>query len=146
MPNNKKKFLRLLFVCYGNVCRSPMAEAIARKVLGDDVHAESAGIAASTNNPAAAEAVVVAREDYDQDISSHGARHVSNIPLEDFDIIFALDPLVYEYLKNLNQIPSDNLIEWDITDPVGLSKFAYQQSAQTIEANLRRFFVNRAVK
>ena len=36
---------RFLFVCYGNTCRSPMAEGLARKLLGEGVRVESAGLA-----------------------------------------------------------------------------------------------------
>jgi protein-tyrosine-phosphatase len=36
----------VLFVCAGNTCRSPMAEALARLLLGRGVHVESAGVSA----------------------------------------------------------------------------------------------------
>ena len=35
---------RVLFVCIGNACRSPMGEAIARKDAGDVIEASSAGL------------------------------------------------------------------------------------------------------
>ncbi|MEZ5362410.1 MAG: low molecular weight phosphatase family protein [Bryobacterales bacterium] len=42
---NQSKRFRVLFVCIGNSCRSPMAEAIARSEYNDVLEAESAGIA-----------------------------------------------------------------------------------------------------
>ncbi|GAG68334.1 unnamed protein product [marine sediment metagenome] len=42
--DNKHK-LRILFVCYGNKCRSPMAEGITRKMLKGIANVKSAGIA-----------------------------------------------------------------------------------------------------
>ncbi|HQL28825.1 MAG TPA: arsenate reductase ArsC, partial [Thermoanaerobaculales bacterium] len=39
--------LSILFICVGNSCRSPMAEAIARAIGGDRVTACSAGLAAT---------------------------------------------------------------------------------------------------
>jgi len=71
----KKKKKHLLFVCYGNICRSPMAEGIARKRLGASAEVASAGIGA-TGGPAAEEAVLVMKLVYGQDISSHIARPV----------------------------------------------------------------------
>ncbi|HPP54288.1 MAG TPA: protein tyrosine phosphatase, partial [Thermoguttaceae bacterium] len=61
----------LLFVCTGNTCRSPMAEALARKMISDrlgcppdqieeaGVLVMSAGIAAVLGAPASPEAVEV---------------------------------------------------------------------------------------
>ena len=37
--------LRVLFICIGNACRSPMAEAIARRDAADVIEAASAGVA-----------------------------------------------------------------------------------------------------
>jgi protein-tyrosine-phosphatase len=45
-PSSNKKFLKkkVLFVCLGNACRSPMAESIARRDAGDVIEACSAGL------------------------------------------------------------------------------------------------------
>ena len=45
MSDNRK--LRVLFLCYGNACRSQMAEGWARLLRGDVIEPESAGIIAS---------------------------------------------------------------------------------------------------
>ncbi|MBW8065206.1 MAG: low molecular weight protein arginine phosphatase, partial [Nitrospira sp.] len=37
--------MRLLFVCIGNICRSPMAAGLAQKMLQGHAQVESAGIA-----------------------------------------------------------------------------------------------------
>ena len=44
---------RILIVCVGNICRSPMAEVLLRKHLGggDEVTVESAGLAALVGHP-----------------------------------------------------------------------------------------------
>lgn len=56
---------RLLFVCTGNICRSPMAEYLARKHgrdTGVDLEVKSAGTLGLTDRPAEPKMVAVARE------------------------------------------------------------------------------------
>ena len=58
--------MRLLLVCTGNICRSPMAEAIARRLLEsrgrEDVAVASAGTAAQDGAPASEGAYLIALE------------------------------------------------------------------------------------
>ena len=51
----REEKIRLLFVCLGNICRSPSAEAVMKKLvkdagLGDRIEIDSAGITAFVNN------------------------------------------------------------------------------------------------
>src|SRR5947209_8391670 len=46
MPRKAPKKTKVLFVCIGNSCRSPMAEALARHLAADVIEASSAGTAA----------------------------------------------------------------------------------------------------
>src|SRR5207245_672292 len=46
MPRKAPKKTEVLFVCIGNSCRSPMAEALARHLAADVIEASSAGTAA----------------------------------------------------------------------------------------------------
>jgi protein-tyrosine-phosphatase len=73
--------MRLLFVCTGNTCRSPLAEAAWRAVSGEfkseleraglgEITASSAGLNASRGGPAARNSVLVAR-DWGIDLSDH---------------------------------------------------------------------------
>ena len=61
------KVLRILFVCTGNTCRSPMAEGLCRSFLGhyrlqQEVEVASAGLNAVAGEPASREAVEIMRE------------------------------------------------------------------------------------
>lgn len=65
--------LRLLFVCTGNTCRSPMAGALARRAAdrrGLRVEVRTAGTSAVPGRPASTGAVLAAREE-DLDLSDH---------------------------------------------------------------------------
>lgn len=85
----------LLFVCTGNTCRSPMAEAIARRMLEErgwhHVAVGSAGIAAADNAPASAEAVEVARE-HNLDLLQHQARGLTPERVAWADMILTMSP------------------------------------------------------
>jgi protein-tyrosine phosphatase len=84
---------RVLFVCTGNICRSPMAEAFARRELGNYPGAglsfASAGSHALEGNPAT-QPGVVAVADRGGDLASHRARELSRRRVRDADLILVM--------------------------------------------------------
>ncbi|MEN6561882.1 MAG: low molecular weight phosphatase family protein [Acidobacteriota bacterium] len=135
MTSGKK---RLLFVCYGNICRSPMAEGIARLRLGPAAEVASAGIGA-IGGPASEEAVLVMKLVYKTDISSHVARPVGACDLGSFDYIIAMDPSIYHHLRDVWGVPEAVLYGWAIEDPLGSGYQAYKEAALEIERRLGQF-------
>jgi protein-tyrosine phosphatase len=85
---------RVLFVCLGNICRSPLAEAAFRAEaarIGLDVEADSAGTGGwHRGEPPDRRAVAAARR-HGADISGLRARQVQSSDFECFDYILALD-------------------------------------------------------
>lgn len=132
---------RILFVCHGNICRSPMAVGIARKRLGNGAIAESAGIAPSSGW-ATEEAVLVMKAVYGVDISGHRPRSVADVDLAPFDYVIALDLSIYTRLKESNRVPEEKLFGWDIEDPIGMGYQIYKQTANKIEKRLEQFLEN----
>ena len=65
---------RILVVCYGNTCRSPMAQAIVATMLKDTAHVKSAGMEAASDMPATKEAFQVMK---DKGNSQYGTAHFS---------------------------------------------------------------------
>jgi protein-tyrosine-phosphatase len=128
---------RLLFVCYGNICRSPMAEGMARQRLGPAVEVASAGIAA-TGGPASEEAVLVMKLVYKVDISGHVARPVGAYDLTRFDHIVAMDASIYHHLRTVWEVAEAVLYGWDIEDPIGGDYQAYRDAAFKIERRLEQ--------
>ncbi|WP_428426558.1 low molecular weight protein-tyrosine-phosphatase [Pararhizobium sp.] len=86
------KPVRILFVCLGNICRSPLAEGILRHVAGDGlVDVDSAGTGGwHTGDPPDRRSIAVARK-HGIDIAGQRCRKVQAGDFEAFDLIFAMD-------------------------------------------------------
>lgn len=129
--------MSIVFICYGNACRSPMAEGLAKHLLGDDIRIESAGLAPILNG-ATSDAIEVLRELFDVDISHHMARSVANIQIGLFEHIIVLDAYVHESLKKRYPSLSEKLILWDIEDPYGRDRTAFQKTAEKIKGLIEK--------
>jgi protein-tyrosine-phosphatase len=85
--------LHLLFVCSGNLCRSPMAEGIARHIgeqQGIELEARSCGTIARPGMPASERAVIACREK-DVDISDHQSQPLTRELVEWADQILVME-------------------------------------------------------
>ncbi|QQK75945.1 low molecular weight phosphotyrosine protein phosphatase [Salicibibacter cibarius] len=100
--------LRVLFVCLGNICRSPMAEAILRKKaadrgLGEQLHVESAGTGHwHVGQPPHEETMNILTKN-EIDASGLIARQVVKEDLDSFDIVVALDAENLGFLQTLRK-------------------------------------------
>lgn len=127
-----EKISGILFVCYGNACRSPMAEGLAKLIVGENIRIESAGLSPILEG-ATHDAIQVLHEVYGVDISHHTARSVDDIRIALFEKVIVLDTYVFEELKNRNPSLSDRLTLWDIEDPYGQDMGAYCKTAEIIK-------------
>jgi protein-tyrosine phosphatase len=96
--------MHVLMICTGNMCRSPLAEAILRAELErrgiDDIVVTSAGTGAWEGRAASDGALLVGLEN-DLDISAHRSRHLSRAMVEQADIIFTMSRSHTERVKKL---------------------------------------------
>ena len=124
--------IHILFVCIGNICRSPMAAGMAQKMYPEKFIVESAGIT-PYGDKAAAEAIEVMQRDFCIDISGHQPKGVSYLLLNDFDYIIALDPYVFDHLRIYFQLVKEKLIKWNIDDPFTEGIEVFRECARDIQ-------------
>ena len=145
----------ILFVCTGNVCRSPMAEGIFRHIMKGrrDIQVLSAGIGAMEGQPPSPYAVQAVRE-LGIDISRQRSRQLTAELVQEADYIFGMThshvdtvfllyPQAAEKTFLLREFDDTlDIFEKDISDPIGGSYEVYLNCRDQIEqgiASLARF-------
>ncbi len=94
----------ILFVCLGNICRSPLAEGIAKEYIKQqnlDIKVDSAGTGDWHVNQSPHKDSIKIAKLKGIDISNQRARQVTQDDFEKFDLIIGLDNSNIQNLKNL---------------------------------------------
>jgi protein-tyrosine phosphatase len=142
----------LLFVCTGNTCRSPMAEALARKMLADRLGVKeselaergyrvlSAGTSAGRGGAAAEESEQVVKK-YGADLSRHESQPVTVSMIEEADKVWVMTPrhrqtLVEWMPDHSGKIELLDPTGKEIVDPIGGSLDLYRTVARHIHDSL----------
>jgi glycine hydroxymethyltransferase len=140
---------KLLFVCTGNICRSPMAEGLWRHMTKNSAQfqALSAGVSAVQGQRASPHAVDVLR-DVGVDISRHRSQPVSAEIVRAADIILAMtsghaEALAYLYPEAAKKTflirefdPAAREDDLDVMDPIGMGRGTYANCRDTLCAAL----------
>lgn len=146
----------IVFVCTGNTCRSPLAEALCKKQLADRLscpieelpargyHVVSAGVSAMAGGAAAAEAEQVARS-YGADLSAHRSQPLTADLAERADYLFGMTQshlrAVTDYFGHVGIVPRLLDPAGDIADPLGCTQPVYDACAQQIWRHLETLVV-----
>jgi len=102
--------MKILLVCLGNICRSPMAEGILRDMIAKEGlpwTTDSAGTGDYHVGEAPDKRAVKAMKDRDIDISDLRARQLRPSDFEDFDLLLAMDA---SNLRNLQALAANSVL------------------------------------
>ena len=123
--------MRVLFLCTGNTCRSPMAAALFSHVSGTE--AESAGLCAAGGQPAAAHMKTLAPA-YHVNLDSHKNRPVSIEMLTQADVIVCLSSVHAMQISAVISNEKIRILGGGITDPFGGSLEDYRACTEQMQA------------
>jgi protein-tyrosine phosphatase len=94
--------MKILMVCLGNICRSPLAEGIlTHKTQHLNIKVDSAGTAGYHIGKLPDERSIEIAEKYNIDLTKQRARQFSRADFDNFDIIYAMDTNNYTHLISL---------------------------------------------
>jgi protein-tyrosine phosphatase len=134
----------VLFVCSGNICRSPYAEARARSALDLDRFSVASAGTIATPGLAATDLMQEVGRERGLDLAGHRARRLSDVPQPDWVIGMELHHLV-SARSAFPDLPADRIRLLDhpnaVADPYGRSREVYESTADHIDTALERFTV-----
>src|SRR6266704_3452880 len=134
------------FVCTGNICRSPIAVVLFRRLIGNrgDIDVVSAGVHAVRGQPPSLYAVQVCAEDA-SDISDVRSQPLTAALVDHATHIFAMTGAHLETIQTLfpqggeksfllREFEEPGTTVWrDVPDPIGLGRDVYEVCARTIK-------------
>lgn len=129
---------KIVFICTGNTCRSPMAEGLFKSMNGEQktgLEAISAGIFTNNGMPASENAVIAAKE-LGADISNHKSQILNGDIVNNAKYLVCMTGAHYDQI--LLKFPNANdklftLLPTDIDDPFGGNIDDYRKCAAQIK-------------
>ncbi|MFV0475886.1 MAG: low molecular weight phosphatase family protein [Pikeienuella sp.] len=138
----------VLFCCDHNAVRSPMAEGMAKQLLGSSVYVQSAGVKSEMEVDGFA--VEVCRE-IDVDLTRHRVKSFDDFEdwgedVESYDLIIALSPAAQRRAQEYTRRHHIEVEYWPTLDPTGLAEgreaklAAYRQTRDQLRQKITERF------
>ena len=131
LMQRETKFMNILFVCTGNTCRSPMAEALLKSKGLKNVNVMSAGLAAY-EEPISDNAKI-ALKNKGIDYSDFISKPLTLELLKEADLVFCMSESHKAALKNFDNV---FVLGSGISDPYGCDLFVYEECRDQIETEI----------
>lgn len=134
--------MKVLFVCTGNTCRSPMAEAIFNNLnIDNNFTAKSAGISIVPGRIATKLSVEIINRELSLDIRDREAVQIKNSILEEADLVLTMTDYLREYIKEYYPVYRKKIFtlsefvgsEIEVNDPYGGTITIYEKTYKQIK-------------
>lgn len=126
---------KIMFICSGNTCRSPLAEGLFKKYLQENnitnVEVGSAGVGAFPGDAVSINSILVAGN-RGVDISEHRARNINPEHLLTTDLFFCMSESHKQVL--LRHCDEDKIVVLNVPDPYGRPIEIYEECAKQLES------------
>lgn len=133
---------RVLFVCSGNSCRSPIAQAILQHITGRQITVVSAGTHGNALNTISQEAAEVLGE-IGIKVENFVSATITRETVELSDLIFVMEEKHKERILELFPNVSDKVFVLNVPDPAGGNIYQYRQIRDIIKERIRDIVLTR---